>query len=231
MALVDLRTQIVADIARTDVDLPAIVTGAINYAHLKLMRQHNFQCMDTQSAQFDFPIGAKSIPMPVAVADLKQAKVLYLIDQSTQAKPLKKMSEDQWNQEILEVEPIDLDDNQDILIPPKNNIFLPYTSWELRWYMGRGNLYLTPGPLAVDVTLMLGYYRYLPPYVLDADTDWFMDNAYDVLESGALGRTYQILNEFQLASAFRSDFADGMAQLIEEDAYARIAGENLVKGG
>lgn len=83
--------------------------------------------------------------------------------------------------------------------------------------MGESDIGLYPTPTA-DVTLVINLHIWLPELVADADTNFFLTYAYDVLLLRALSRANLYLKEDRRVPITKEELDDAYLALVEWDA-------------
>lgn len=227
-----IKARVLDDVKRTDQNLVSMVSDGINAAKLKIMRRSNFRGMEAESVSFIYPANSSGITLAsIPITDLKEPIDLLLVDGNGNVTPLVKTSATQWRDELVATQG---PSNYCGPCPPNNppfGQFIPHTAWRLRWLLEQDNIGIVPSPLSSDLTLILKYYKFLPDYVNDNDTDYFSQRAWDILEEGALRQVYQKLGEPEVAALHEQDFRKMLADLISEERYAMVAGQRTTKGG
>jgi hypothetical protein len=98
-----------------------------------------------------------------------------------------------------------------------------YAIWQER-------LYLYPPPSSTDLTLLLDYWKRLPPLVNPDDTNFFTDRYPHVLRYGALADAYAFLQEDERSAQHRQMFEGMLARVIIDDKTFMLAGGTTSRG-
>lgn len=204
--------------------LPDVVCDECINAAIGLMQEaHLWRGMETTSVTLTFPAGAESIPLPT---DYVAQKAVYQADAATPI-PLayvEKTLRDQFirteaptggprDPEYVQIAPVD-GASCDLVL---------YAIWQER-------LYLYPPPSSIDLTLLLDYWKRLPPLVNPDDTNFFTDRYPHVLRYGALADAYAFLQEDERSAQHRQMFEGMLARVIIDDKTFMLAGGTTSRG-
>jgi len=157
----ELQVAAVALAERPDVAAQASL--AVNYAHRHLQRQWNWRCMEVLPAvEVAYPAGSTGVTV---AADLKEVQRVWLVG-TDGARTMVTPTSDREAQLV-----------EDLACEFEG---------DPRWYE-RGLQLVLMWPPSGACTLLVDYIRFLPGYDADDDmaTDWFSENAADVLVTGA----------------------------------------------
>lgn len=211
-----LRQSVLDILARRDTDVVNLLDSAINRVKLRMMRAFNYAAMEAQSGNFIYPGSSTGIPMPVA--DMKEPIDLIVLSAGGSGTPLRRVSYAQWRNE-----------QEDSEFPGGDRMIEPLL-WRTRWMLFDNQLALVPPPSS-DLNLVLAYYRFLPDYTQDTDSDFFSNTGADALVSGTLREWYQIQNEFDLAQLHERDFVIKSRELQQLESYSALGGMRLAIAG
>ena len=220
----DLRTW-TATHANPAVLPDTICDEAINGAVGLMQEAHLWRGQETTSVTLTYPADTESIALP---SDYVAQKALYQQDDAAPAPiPLAYIEKTLRDEFIRGEAPIG--GVRDPEYPQIAPISTTTTGLGARYAVWQERLYLYPAPSA-DLTLLLDYWKRLPPLTNPDDGNFFTDRYPHVLRYGALADAYAYLQEEERAGFHRQLFESMLARVILDDKTFMLAGGTTSRG-
>jgi hypothetical protein len=220
---VDLRTW-TSTHANPAVLPDAICDECINAAIGLMQEAHLWRGQETTSVTLTYPAGAESILLP---ADFVSQKAVYEVT-AAERLPLAYVEKTRRDDFIREGSTgsglRDVDYPQ--IAPSDANLMTGtlYAIWQEL-------LYLYPPPGAQDLTLVVDYWKRLPPLNVDTVPENFFTLRYPhVVRPGALADAYAYLQEDERSGTYRALFEAMLTRAILDDKTLMLAGGSTSRG-
>ena len=200
----------------------AICDECINAAISLCQEAHLWRGQETTSITITYPAGVESIALP---GDFVSQKAVYQWVDS-QSLPLAYIERTRRDDFIRADSPVGgvRDPEYPHVSPPAlTTTGTNYAIWTER-------LYLYPPPQAADVTLIVDYWKRLPPLADPATGNFFTTRYPHVVRYGALADAYSYLHEEERSGTYRQMFETMLARVILDDKTLMLAGGTMSRG-
>jgi hypothetical protein len=219
----DLRTW-TATHANPAVLPDAICDECINAAVGLMQEAHLWRGMETTSVTLTFPAGAESIPLP---SDYVAQKAVYQQADAATPVPLAYVEKTLRDEFIRTDAPTSgARDPEYTQVAPVGGV----PNWGANYAIWQEQLYLYPPPTAIDLLLLLDYWKRLPLLVNPDDVNFFTTRYPHVLRYGALADAYSYLQEDERSGTYRQMFEGMLARVIIDDKAFMLAGGTTSRG-
>jgi hypothetical protein len=194
----------------------------INAAISLMQEAHLWRGQETTSVTLTYPAAVESIGLP---PDFVSQKAVYQWVDSQQF-PLAYIEKTRRDDFIRADSPMGgIRDPEYPQVSPPNVAALGtnYAIWMER-------LYLYPPPQSTDITLIVDYWKRLPPLFAVDGTNFFTTRYPHVVRYGALADAYCYLHEEERGGVYRQMFESMLARVILDDKTLMLAGGSTSRG-
>jgi hypothetical protein len=198
-----------------------ICDECINAAISLMQEAHLWRGQETTSIQVTYPASVESIDLP---SDFVSQKAVYQWVDS-QSFPLAYIEKTRRDDFIRADSPVGgIRDPEYPQVSPPNAAALGYN-----YAIWMERLYLYPPP-PVDITLIVDYWKRLPPLADPATGNFYTTRYPHVVRYGALADAYCYLQEEDRGGVYRQIFESMLARVILDDKTLMLAGGSPSRG-